>query len=328
MKYQIIATLGPASDQPGIWRAMLAAGATSFRLNTSHLTLENLRVWLEHLSPFMDEGRVSHLVLDLQGSKWRLGQFRAFDLLDGALVQLVCAAESQLPGVLPVPHTDFFSAASVSNGDIVLNDAKNRLKIESVVQRDSLIARVEIGGRISANKGITLIESAFRQESLSVKDQAILNQTAGLGWVRYAVSYVKDGAEMARYRGWAGESVHLSAKLERVSAMRDAPAIARSADALWICRGDLGAETGLEGMALEVAHFSEQVQQLSVPTIMAGQVLEHLTDHPQPTRSEVCYLLDTLKKGYHGFVLSDETAIGRDPVEAVRCAALFQAANI
>lgn len=328
MDYEIIATLGPASNQPGCWQAMIAAGATSFRLNTSHLTMAGLWEWLDRLSPWMNQDRVSHLVLDLQGSKWRLGNFVAFDLVNGSQVQLVCAAESSHPGVLPVPHADFFSAAGASNGEIVLNDAKSRLRIEPGGQSDSLVARVETGGRISAHKGITLAESQFRQEALSEKDQAILNQTRALGWVRYAVSYVKDGPEMLRYRQWTGEPVHLSAKLERISAVRDVEAIAQSADGLWMCRGDLGAEAGLVGMAHEVAHFSARVNQLPVPSIMAGQVLEHLTEHPLPTRSEVCYLLDTLQKGYRGFVLSDETAIGRDPVGAVRFAALFKPAKL
>ena len=76
MKYEIIATLGPASQPQSTWSSMLAAGATAFRLNTSHLELKQLWLWLERLEPFLAACQVRPaLTLDLQGSKWRLGQF-------------------------------------------------------------------------------------------------------------------------------------------------------------------------------------------------------------------------------------------------------------
>jgi pyruvate kinase len=106
--------------------------------------------------------------------------------------------------------------------------------------------------------------------------------------------------------------------------MDDVQAIANSADELWLCRGDLGAELGPRAMAEAVHRFSEQVTGLSVPSIMAGQVLEHMTESSTATRSEVCYLFDTLQKGYRGFVLSDETAIGQNPVAACEVAAIWR----
>ncbi len=89
-------------------------------------------------------------------------------------------------------------------------------------------------------------------------------------------------------------------------------------------RGTLGAELGLKGMATAVSHFSDRVRRLTVPVLLAGQVLEHMTEHPTPTRAEVCGLHEALRRGYQGFVLSDETAIGQDPVESCRVAALFR----
>jgi pyruvate kinase len=77
-------------------------------------------------------------------------------------------------------------------------------------------------------------------------------------------------------------------------------------------------------MAETVHRFSSRVRALAVPTLLAGQVLEHMTQHAAPTRSEMCYLHDALAGGYQGIVLSDETAIGRHPVECCRIAALFR----
>jgi pyruvate kinase len=323
MNYEIVATLGPSSGTEETWEGLLAAGASGFRLNTSHMSLPQLRDWIQRLSVFLG-GREPkpQLVLDLQGSKWRLGHFAERVLAEGQRVTMACAAETDRPDVLPVPHRDFFRAASVSSGEIVLDDAKIRLALET--QRDNtLSARVITGGAILPRKGITYTDSGYRQESLAETDQAIVDLTHAIPDIRYALSYVRDAREMAHYRAQIG-AVFLIAKLERQPAVREAEQIAESADALWLCRGDLGAELGVRVMADTAHHFSRRVSTMSAPVLLAGQVFEHMTEHPQPTRSEVCAAYDALRIGYRGFVLSDETAIGRHPVEACRMAALFR----
>ncbi len=155
MEYRIVVTLGPQSDSPSVWADLIAAGATGFRLNTSHLAWSALQRWLERLDRFFgDRHPRVPLVLDLQGSKWRLGRFAAFELAPEQEVTLVCAAEARKPGVLPVPHEDFFRAAPVSSSDLVLDDAKIGLKVIHA-REDSLIARVIAGGTIRPRKGIT-----------------------------------------------------------------------------------------------------------------------------------------------------------------------------
>ncbi len=324
MHYAITATLGPSSASPDIWRAMAAAGATAFRLNTSHLTLEQLAGWLEKIRDFrIDTGLDMPLVLDLQGSKWRLGEFPACDLRPGEILELVLGAQVSQPGLLPVPHADFFRAAGDLDGNILLNDAKSRFEVLATTPT-SLTARVVKGGKISAHKGITFGETQFRVETISEKDVQILNMAPHDAGIRFAVSYIRYAGEMEKYRLALPSAAYLIAKLERAPAMAGAAEIARFCDELWVCRGDLGAELGLRGMAEAVAAFTEQLAGLPIPAMMAGQVLEHLTAHPEPTRSEVCYLRDALMQGYRGFVLSDEAAIGQYPVESCRIAALFQ----
>jgi pyruvate kinase len=320
LNYQIVATLGPSSDTESLWQAMLAAGVTGFRLNTSHLTQAQLEGWLTRLDAF---GADVPVVLDLQGSKWRLGEFPACTLTEGERVELIYAETTDRPNVLPVPHSDFFRAAAVSSGEVVLNDARVRLQIESATA-DTMTAKVMIGFSLSARKGITYTHSAYRQESLSERDQAIVDRSRGVEFVQYALSYVKDTVEMEKYRTQFGPAAHLIAKLERQPAVDEARAIAELADELWLCRGDLGAEVGIAAMAELTARFSKQVRSLPSPALLAGQVLEHLTTQPTPTRSEVCHLYDALHAGYRGVVLSDETAIGRYPLESCRTAALFR----
>jgi pyruvate kinase len=319
--YSIIATLGPASDRPDIWAAMLIAGATGFRLNTSHLSLEQLAQWMERLEHFLS-GRDVPVVLDLQGSKWRLGQFEGREVAAGDRVTLVLGGHAQHVGDIPVPHTDFFAAAIQSDGAVILNDAKVRLQVEHT-EADRIMARVVQAGPLASNKGITLRHSAYRIERLNEKDLSIYRMTDGMAGVRYAVSYVKDGMEMQRYRELFGMRTDLIAKLERAPALANISDIQAQAGELWLCRGDLGAEVGLVKMAEEVHAFGQHLKDWNVPSLMAGQVLEHMVSSPVPTRSEVCYLHDTLAAGYAGVVLSDETAVGKFPVDTCRLAGQF-----
>lgn len=324
MDYEIVATLGPASDARDVWNSMLSSGVTAFRLNTSHLSLVQLQDWLDRLTPSFSslEARPS-LVLDLQGSKWRLGQFAPFELEAGQAIELIYASTSDLQNVLPVPHLDFFNAAPHSSRELVLNDARILLQVVSAGQ-GSINARILRGGRITPNKGITFSSSQYRQEALSEKDQAVFELTRRLDFTRYAISYIKDATEMIKYRALLGASAYLIAKLERGLAIDEAMQIADHSNELWLCRGDLGAELGIKAMAEKAHELSGKVIDFRVPVLMAGQVLEHMTNKSTPTRSEVCYIYDALARGYHGFVLSDETAIGRYPVETCRTAALFR----
>lgn len=324
MDYEIIATLGPSSESAELWREMLASGASALRLNTSHLDLDRLHVWLERLTPFLkacEEPRPP-LVLDLQGSKWRLGSFEKRKLEHGRMIDLVHASTSQRSDELPVPHADFFQAAAESSGEIVLNDARICLALTSIGE-GRLGARVIKGGDIAPRKGITYTASGFRCEGLNPKDHAIMEQTRAFAGIRYAVSYVRDAQEMARYRSQCGASSYLIAKLERGPAIDDARSIAAYCDELWLCRGDLGAELGTCAMAQSVHRFSRRLADLPAPVMLAGQVLEHMTSHAHPTRSEICHLYDALALGYRGIVLSDETAVGLSPVEACGAAAQF-----
>ena len=324
--YSIVATLGPATDSDELVSRLRRAGADAFRLNCSHLSLEAAQRWLRRLQgPAGPGAEGCAVILDLQGSKWRLGQFAPSSLVAGQAVELVHAAESAVAGELPVPHEDFFSAAPASSPELLLDDARCLLRVEACEQA-RLRARVIQGGEIRPRKGITFARSAFRRESLTRRDRQLVER-AGAGGpnpAHLALSYVKDAAEMQAYRRLLGSSAYLIAKIERASAVEDAQGIAESADELWLCRGDLGAELGPRGMAEAVHALSAAVGRLPVPVLLAGQVFEHMTRSPSPTRSEVCYLYEVLRRGFRGIVLSDETAIGDYPEQSVRAAALFR----
>jgi len=303
---------------------MISSGVNAFRLNTSHIGLSDLNQWIERLSKFSSclEKRPD-IVLDLQGSKWRIGHISTCILDTGKKVRLVLAESSNQKGIIPVPHEDFFDVCRSSSKEIFLNDAKIQLETESF-GNDSITAKVVKGGELSSRKGITYLSSDYRIESLNHHDRQILEQTRDTGLFRYAISYIRDASEMKRYRDMFGSNAHLIAKIEREKAIADASQIARYADAIWLCRGDLGAELGQRSMAEAVHGFSAQINDLRVPVHMAGQILEHMKDSCSPTRSEICFMYDALLAGYRGFVLSDETAIGRYAPESCKVAALFK----
>lgn len=330
MNYRVVATLGPSTASEPARRALLNAGADAFRVNTSHLSIEELDRLLEQLAPHLAEPGGPYLVLDLQGNKWRLGAYPPTVVARGDTVSLVAGESTDAPGTFPVPHLDFFRAAAESPGVILLNDAKTRLRLLDASE-DRLEAVVERGGELGGRKGVALPGTRYRSEGLRAKDRSVLELGAQLASqcggveapVRYAVSYLRDGAEAMSYRAACGEDAYLIAKLEREEALADLAAIEEAADELWFCRGDLGAELGLVGLARAAARFADGLPRRR-PSFLAGQVLEHMTATATPTRAEVCALHDALAAGYRGVVLSDETAIGAYAAEACATAALFR----
>jgi pyruvate kinase len=332
MVYDVIATLGPATSKKSDWQDLLRSGASRFRLNTSHLTPKDVERWITALEQAFREDSPS-IVLDLQGSKWRLGAMASTELKEGDEVTFGLEVEPQDPARspcgqaarwwLPVPHRDFFEAAAGGAGLIRLNDARVELEINSVGE-ESLSSVVRRGGPVSSRKGISIPGSTFRREGLLPKDAEILRRTAGAHGVSYALSYVRDGEELTALAEAIPTGAMTIAKVERPEAVEAARQISELCDEVWLCRGDLGAEVGGVEMAQRVYQFSRELEDLEAPAVLAGQVLEHMTASPQPTRSELCHLYDALRKGYRGVVLSDETAVGRYPLDSCRTAAAFR----
>jgi len=329
-----------------MWAAMIVAGATRFRLNTSHLSPDEVEDTVARIR--RADIPQTPIVLDLQGSKWRLGEIGPMELVAGELVELVVGngggrsggddrSDSTKSAVahgdsrgfrsvrrLPVPHADFFTAAATGDGTIRMNDARVELSIEHVGS-DRITCTVRRGGPVSSRKGVSLPGATFRREGLLPQDAEIIRRLHGEPGITCALSYVRDAVEMERFDRILGGQGRTIAKIERPEAVVAAEGIAAHAGEVWLCRGDLGAEVGLRRLAELYTAFNRVVPDLPVPVILAGQVLEHMTMSPDPTRSEVCHLQDILNTGYAGIVLSDETAVGAYPVESCRIAAIFDA---
>ncbi len=316
-RFGLVATLGPSSK--GHEAALAEAGATQFRINASHLTVSGLQKYVE--------GAVRRapgvpVIVDLQGAKLRLGDFEP-RAVSGADVVTFVLGDVAAKGELPLPHPEVFRSLlvgdriSIDDGRIhglVLNVAANRIECE--LQNDGLL---------QPRKGFNRVEHPLMLNDLAPRDVQLALAAAGVGCRAFALSFIVDGSECGWLRRHLGQ-VHVVAKIERRDALTSLAQVAASADALWICRGDLGAQLGT--LALGAAVAAIDPKQIPIPLWMAGQVLEHLTSHRETTRSEICHLYDLLARGYAGIVLSDETAIGIDPVNAVRTArALLEASR-
>jgi pyruvate kinase len=305
--FQLVATIGPASVS--LAPRLAAAGATAFRLNASHLNAPELSDALGRLTRDCPEVPV---VVDLQGAKMRLALPGPREVRQGESVRFTPAPG----GDVHVPHPELFEQARA--GDVLSAD-DGRVRFEVDRAGGGVIdARALNPGVLRPRKGVNLERHPVRLSGLTALDAQACSLAAQGGASSLAFSFMLDGTEAAWLRH-AAPGCGVVGKVERQEALDHLGDIAARVDAVWICRGDLGAQLGPAALARSVAALDPR--RFQVPVLMAGQVLEHLTRHQEPTRSEVCHLFDLVARGFAGIVLSDETAIGDDPPHAVATAA-------
>jgi pyruvate kinase len=305
---RIVATLGPASFD--LASALAEAGATAFRLNASHMSPGELEDVLGRVRASLQRLPV---VVDLQGAKMRLGKFEKRVVQRGERLRFVHNFEAK--DALPLPHPELFRVVTV--GETLSCDDDRLRFIVRVAGSEVIEAEALNTGELLPRKGINLVDHPVALEDLTPRDVQHIERAVEYPPVSFACSFVRDGSEAGWIRSRA-IGCPVVGKVERRAAIERIESIASQVEEIWICRGDLGSQLGMVELAHWVGDF--RPAGLKVPVLMAGQVLEHLTSHPEPTRSEVCHLCDLVQRGYAGIVLSDETAIGADPVNAVKTA--------
>lgn len=305
-----VLTLGPASSDEKIILFLLEV-ADRFRLNTSHMNEKILANWLIKLEGiFSKTGKTIPVVIDLQGAKMRIGQYPSVELLPER-VSLIFEKTSKNAKEIPVPHQHFFN--ELQSGDLItLNDAKILLKILKPLKHRAE-AKVIVNGAFLSYKGINRQVHPIFFEGLSEKDIRLITICQKYTFVEYAFSFVYDGNEEKKIRPHLGDN-RLIAKIERPEALENLTFIDSEFDELWFCRGDLGAQAGISKLGSLQEAFASKISRFKNPCFLAGQVLEHMTYFIEPTRTEVVHLYDIEKEGFEGIVLSDETAIGKNPL--------------
>jgi len=312
-KYQIIATLGPAVKNK--ISDLIPAGATGFRLNCSNLTLEELSRWLLELErAFRYHGNAMPVWLDLQGSKMRIGRLTRTRILQRGEKITFKSGYSQISNEIPLPHKIVFQL--LKPGDqILLDDGKIELKVENI-NNGNFQAEVINFGELSSFKGFVLRNNDPELNQISSRDQVYIEQTQQWKFIGYAVSYLQNAKELKLFQQQANGRP-IVAKIERKKAFHHLREIAQLADITWLCRGDLGANGSIYSLFQYEKKFMEYMALIKKPSLIAGQVLENMVRQNFPSRSEIAHLGYLLENGFSGIVLSDETAIGRYPIEAV-----------
>ena len=314
--FRVISTLGPASATREFASTCARLGHPCFRLNGSHMTDEQLQEHVELLDDVLGPFRW-HAALDLQGGKRRIGELPGpLGVEAGEEIALVLGD----PGLrdIPVPWPDLL--AGTREGDrIVLQDGIVVLEVlKSAPERLQATARK--GGTLRSGCGIHVDGRSFAIGELPEDQRRQVALAAELGLDGLALSYVADASEMKALRAVCEELDYrpdLIAKIERPEAFETLEAIAEAANEIWLCRGDLGSLVPLGRLGALQERALDVAAKVGCRVVIAGQVFHHMTDHREPTRSEVVHLHDIRARGAVGIVLSDETAIGVDPVGAV-----------
>lgn len=312
-QYQIIATLGPAVKNRV--NDLIHAGTTGFRLNCSHLTLGELSRWLIELEQaFRQRGDAMPVWLDLQGSKMRIGRLAKIMILQRGEILTFKNGYSQISHEIPLPHAAVFQ--KIKPGDeVLLDDGRVQLKVENV-NNGNFQARVLNFGELSSFKGFMLENNETELHQISARDQVFIEQTQQWKFIGYAVSYLQSARELQLFQRHLNRRP-VVAKIERQKAFSQLREIANLADMTWLCRGDLGVNGSIYSLFEYEKKFIEHMVFIQKPSLIAGQVLENMVRNNYPSRSEIAHLGYLLENGFSGIVLSDETAVGRYPIEAV-----------
>jgi pyruvate kinase len=319
---KIIATIGPASKNPAVLDALIAAGVDVMRLNFSHGTqAEHAAVFAEIRNAAKRADRQVAILQDLSGPKIRTGRLqggKAIPLQKGD--PLIVAVGDEIGGPGRVYTTYGELALRVSKGDrLLLDDGKVELEVESA-SPEEIHTHVIDGGELGEHKGINAPHVPLRAD-FTEKDQRDLKFGLALGVDMVALSFVQSADDIARAKVMMVEEgrpkTPIVAKLERPEAIDRLDEILDAADAVMVARGDLGLEIPLERVPRIQKEILRKARARGVPVIVATQVLESMRTEPRPTRAEASDAAGAVDGGADAIMLSGETASGFYPVRSV-----------
>ncbi len=321
-KTKILCTIGPASRDPDVLARLMEAGMNVCRLNFSHGTHQ------EHAELIRDIREVSArmdkpvaILQDLSGPKIRTGDMAAgqIELKESAEFVLT---NRDVPGdahEVGLTYPDL--PRSVRAGDVILlADGAMSLEVESASATD-IHCRVVTGGILGSHKGINLPGRTLNAPILGEKDRADLEFGLEQGVDFIALSFVRTAHDVETVKEViraSGNDTPLIAKIEKFEALENIDEIIAAADGIMVARGDLGVEIPLEQVPRAQKMIITKTNAAAKPVITATQMLKSMVENPRPTRAEVTDVANAIYDGTDAIMLSEETAMGRYPVEAVR----------
>ncbi len=322
---KILATLGPATNTPEKIEALIRAGANGFRLNFSHGSYEERLdqiAWIRKASATV--GRTVAILQDLQGPKIRLGVLKDnhFDIAAGDEIILDHAVEEHDgSNRLPIQYN---LADKVKVGEpVYLFDGKLRGEMTERVSDTAIKVHLSNDGFLMSRKGLNLPDTDFGGDILTPKDLADVEFGADKDIDFVALSFIQSAEDINNLRQILlshGSTAQIIAKVETKAAIEPETlkAIVKAADGVMVARGDLAVETSPEIVPIVEREIIRLCRKYGKLSIVATQMLASMVDNPEPTRAEVSDVATAAILGTDVVMLSDETANGDYPVEAVK----------
>jgi pyruvate kinase len=315
---KIVATLGPASSEPDMIAKLFEAGADVFRINMSHTNPERMRAIVANIRSVEQRyDRPIGILVDLQGPKLRIGEFKseAVTLKQGASFVL---DGDKTPGDamrVYLPHPEILAALEPGH-KLLLDDGKIRL-VTTAVTSGKATTRIEVGGKLSARKGVSLPDTTLTFSGLMPKDRTDLEAAldANIDWI--ALSFIQRAEDIAEAKKITRGRASVMAKIEKPQALGHLNDILDVADAIMVARGDLGVELPIEQVPGAQKQMTRAGRRTGKPVVVATQMLESMISSPVPTRAEVSDVATAIFEGADAVMLSAESASGQYPVEAV-----------
>ncbi len=321
---KIVATVGPATLTPDVLRQLIEAGATTLRLNFSHGTQQDHQNAIRLIRQTAFElNRPVGILQDLQGPKIRLGKFACgtIDLKNGDPF-ILTSRKVECDRNISYVSYDKLAAEVPENATILLDDGKVEMQVEKIDrEQEELHCRVIVGGVLSSNKGVNFPGVCLSVKALTDKDREDLmfGLDQGVDWI--ALSFVRnpqDIIEIKELISAAGKSIPVIAKIEKHEAIEQMEEILSLCDGVMVARGDLGVELPAEDVPVLQKRLIATSNRLGIPVITATQMLDSMVNNPRPTRAEVSDIANAILDGTDAIMLSNETAVGKHPVEAVK----------
>jgi len=320
---KIVATIGPATESAPMLRRLIEAGATTFRLNFSHGDHADHAQRIATIREVAAAMDVHVAILqDLQGPKIRLGRFEGgpITLATGDPFTLTSRNVNCNQQIATVTY-ERLADEVIPGSRILLDDGRVEMVAETVdVATQSLHCRVSVGGVLSNNKGVNFPDVQLSIRALTDKDRRDLafGLEQGVDWV--ALSFVRNPSDMEEIRALIrshGHSTPVVAKIEKFEAIDTIDSILPLCDGVMVARGDLGVEMPAEEVPLLQKELIRKANSLGIPVITATQMLDSMVSCPRPTRAEVSDVANAILDGTDAVMLSNESAVGDYPVEAV-----------
>lgn len=320
IRTKIIATLGPASENPIILERMAKAGLNIARLNFSHGDHN------EHLGRLKSIREVNSkllvpiaTMLDTQGPEIRLGKFmEKTNLLTGEEVTLTTKDIISDKNVISISYKKL--PETVKIGDIIyIADGTIELKVKHIINTE-VICEIMEGGEVNTKKNVNLAGAIVDLPSIGEKDVLDIKFAAEYKMDFIAQSFVrtaKDVMEMKKLLSDNNSDALVIAKIEDGTGLKNLDEILKVADGCMVARGDLGVSIPIEQVPNAQKLIVRRCNEEGKPVIVATQMLESMTKNPRPTRAEVTDVANAIMDGADAIMLSGETAAGKFPVKAI-----------